>query len=595
MDYIALYRKYRPQGFSSLVGQDHIRAAISNALLHNRLAHAYLFAGPRGTGKTSAAKILAKAVNCDKGFTPEPCNACLNCRRINKDASMDVFEINAASNRNIEMIRDLQENICFSPVEGRKRVYIVDEAHMLTSEAFNALLKTLEEPPEHVLFILATTEPYKIPPTILSRCQRYDFRRLSMPDMIARLEEVARGSGLKATPGALALIASQADGGMRDALSLLDQCSVMAEEEINEETLRSLLGLVRREELRALVEAIGRRDERRALEALAELLLGGADIKQLLAELGGYFRALMLRDIYKEEKAPQGFSDIYLADAPENLDKVAPLFSREQIAAAGRRLHEAAAELRLSVQPRITAELCLLELCRLREELERVDLLARIERLESLLREGIAGTGRRAAGGAALPAAKEKAREILPESARKPEATPEGARVAAPQAAPSAAKEKAREISPESARKQEAAPEGVRVAAPQAAPPAAKEKTIDTAAGVWEQTLRGLIERKKGSLYAYALKGRPAAFAGGRLKVEFDDDHFLQKLKKDEYFRLLEEILSGVTGRPTALELAGCAPAPEGEGQSPPPAQADELPPAVRDALAVFGGKLYKR
>ena len=219
MAYVALYRKWRPQGFDALVGQEAVRTALTNALETGRIAHAYLFAGPRGTGKTSTAKILAKAVNCEHGPTPNPCNECQNCVRINDGTSMDVFEIDAASNRGIDEIRDLREKVAFAPVSGRYKVYIIDEVHMLTTEAFNALLKTLEEPPPHVIFILATTEPHKIPATIHSRCQRFDFRRVTDADIVKRLREVADGSGIAADDDALQLIAVQADGGMRDALS----------------------------------------------------------------------------------------------------------------------------------------------------------------------------------------------------------------------------------------------------------------------------------------------------------------------------------------------------------------------------------------
>ena len=220
MSYVALYRQWRPQDFDNLIGQEHIRDTLKNALASDKIAHAYLFTGPRGTGKTSTAKILAKALNCVNGPTPHPCNQCPNCDKITTGASMDVLEVDAASNRGIDEIRDLRETIKFAPVDGRFKVYIIDEVHMLTTEAFNALLKTLEEPPSHVIFILATTEPHKIPATIHSRCQRYDFRRIALAEIEARLTAVAKGSGLDADAEALKLIAVHADGGMRDALSI---------------------------------------------------------------------------------------------------------------------------------------------------------------------------------------------------------------------------------------------------------------------------------------------------------------------------------------------------------------------------------------
>lgn len=377
MAYVALYRKWRPQGFDSLVGQEAVRTALTNALETGRIAHAYLFAGPRGTGKTSTAKILAKAVNCEHGPTPNPCNKCQNCVRINDGTSMDVFEIDAASNRGIDEIRDLREKVAFAPVNGRYKVYIIDEVHMLTTEAFNALLKTLEEPPPHVIFILATTEPHKIPATIHSRCQRFDFKRVTDSDIVKRLREVADGSGIAADDDALQLIAVQADGGMRDALSLLDQCGVMAER-VSAETVRSVLGIVGREALRELVKAVGEGNVPKTLELLEALLAGGKDVKQIITELAEYLRAVLLY------KASPEYREIYLTDTKEAIAAMEGLFSTDRLMAAQERLHQCMLELRQSVRGRIAAEMCLFDLCRV-EGSTLAALTARVEKLEAML------------------------------------------------------------------------------------------------------------------------------------------------------------------------------------------------------------------
>ena len=377
MAYVALYRKWRPQGFDSLVGQEAVRTALTNALETGRIAHAYLFAGPRGTGKTSTAKILAKAVNCEHGPTPNPCNKCQNCVRINDGTSMDVFEIDAASNRGIDEIRDLREKVAFAPVNGRYKVYIIDEVHMLTTEAFNALLKTLEEPPPHVIFILATTEPHKIPATIHSRCQRFDFKRVTDSDIVKRLREVADGSGIAADDDALQLIAVQADGGMRDALSLLDQCGVMAER-VSAETVRSVLGIVGREALRELVKAVGEGNVPEALALLEALLAGGKDVKQIITELAEYLRAVLLY------KASPEYREIYLTDTKEAIAAMEGLLSTDRLMAAQERLHQCMLELRQSVRGRIAAEMCLFDLCRV-EGSTLAALTARVEKLEAML------------------------------------------------------------------------------------------------------------------------------------------------------------------------------------------------------------------
>lgn len=259
MAYMALYRKWRPQDFSDLIGQEHISETLSNAISTGKVAHAYLFSGPRGTGKTSTAKILAKALNCEHGPTPTPCNQCVCCQKINDGSFMDVFEIDAASNRGIDEIRDLRETVKFAPVDGKYKVYIIDEVHMLTTEAFNALLKTLEEPPSHVVFILATTEVHKVPITIQSRCQRYDFKRITKDDILKRLVMITDEMGLNADKDALSIIAIQADGGMRDALSLLDQCLAFTKDELTVTQVRKVLGLVGHDWVWQITDALSKK------------------------------------------------------------------------------------------------------------------------------------------------------------------------------------------------------------------------------------------------------------------------------------------------------------------------------------------------
>ncbi|KHM49368.1 DNA polymerase-3 subunit gamma/tau [Anaerovibrio lipolyticus DSM 3074] len=358
MAYMALYRKWRPDNFANLVGQDHVSRTLANAIKSGRIGHAYLFTGPRGTGKTSTAKILAKALNCEQGPTVEPCNQCEACQRINSGNSMDVFEIDAASNRGIEAIRDLRENVKFAPVNGRYKVYIIDEVHMLTSEAFNALLKTLEEPPAHVVFIMATTEVYKVPATIQSRCQRYDFKRITVDDIFNRLKTVVEGMDIKADDDALRMIAVKADGGMRDALSILDQCIALSEQSLTIDRVQQLLGLVGKEWLDKLVGALQSKDAAAVLTMVDEIIRAGKDLQQVLGELGIHFRGLM---IFKAAGLVDGVD--YYSQTDESIKKQAAGFTQEQIVWIIRRVHEAANEVKWSPQPRIAVEAALLEIC----------------------------------------------------------------------------------------------------------------------------------------------------------------------------------------------------------------------------------------
>jgi len=294
MAYISLYRKWRPQSFKELVGQDHVGKTLSNAIKNKRIAHAYLFCGPRGTGKTSTAKILAKAINCDDGPLIDPCQKCDNCLTITDGSSLDVLEIDAASNRGIDEIRDLREKAKFVPTGASKKVYIIDEVHMLTPEAFNALLKLLEEPPSHVIFVLATTEPSKVIPTIISRCQRFDFRRIQFSDLIKQLEKVAIKEKIGFEHAAIEMIAKLAQGGLRDALGLLDQLSSYSEKEIKKSDVIDLLGLIGSERLFEAGRIIDEGRTEEIFDISLRLSDEGRDFRQFVKELVEHFRNIFI-------------------------------------------------------------------------------------------------------------------------------------------------------------------------------------------------------------------------------------------------------------------------------------------------------------
>lgn len=587
MAYVALYRKWRPQGFDSLVGQEAVRTALTNALETGRIAHAYLFAGPRGTGKTSTAKILAKAVNCEHGPTPNPCNKCQNCVRINDGTSMDVFEIDAASNRGIDEIRDLREKVAFAPVNGRYKVYIIDEVHMLTTEAFNALLKTLEEPPPHVIFILATTEPHKIPATIHSRCQRFDFKRVTDSDIVKRLREVADGSGIAADDDALQLIAVQADGGMRDALSLLDQCGVMAER-VSAETVRSVLGIVGREALRELVKAVGEGNVPKSLELLEALLAGGKDVKQIITELAEYLRAVLLY------KASPEYREIYLTDTKEAIAAMEGLFSTDRLMAAQERLHQCMLELRQSVRGRIAAEMCLFDLCRV-EGSTLAALTARVEKLEAML------AGRIPAIQQAVPAASVH-QDYPQQAAAAPETEPKfgyvldeghGIHTEAPEPQPQKAAAEAEYYQP-AAEPVKAVPVK-KAASVQKAEPAPIIEADAAAGDLWQQVLEILKTEKKRSMVACAAGGRAVSYVNGILTVAFKNKFNCKRMNADDYKKAFEAVLLRLARcevRLNCVEEAGLVQKPP----APVPAkeQEEELEPVVKKAMAAFGGTLQK-
>lgn len=326
MAYQALYRKYRPKTFSDVVGQEHITETLKNELANGKTVHAYLFTGTRGTGKTSCAKILANAVNCLNSQNGDPCLVCESCKSILNDQNTDIVEIDAASNNGVENIRELKERITFAPASSKYRVYIIDEVHMLSIGAFNALLKTLEEPPKHVIFILATTEVHKLPATILSRCQRFDFRRIDTEKICKRLQYVAENEGLTLTDNAATLIASAADGGMRDALSILDLCA-SSSKDIDESIVESVCAMAGKEYLLELAGFIKQRDTENALLMLDKLHNSSVDMLRLLGELISHFRDLMIIKTVKSDKKPIVCSSSHL----EKLEKQAADFDIKDI------------------------------------------------------------------------------------------------------------------------------------------------------------------------------------------------------------------------------------------------------------------------
>ena len=552
MAYIALYRRWRPECFADLVGQEHISHTLSRAVATGQISHAYLFTGPRGTGKTSTAKILARALNCAEGPTVTPCGACASCRAISDGSSMDVFEIDAASNRGIDEIRDLRESVKFAPTMGRYKIYIIDEVHMLTTEAFNALLKTLEEPPARVIFILATTEPHKVPATIQSRCQRYDFHRITAQEILKRLIYVCKESGIVVEEAALSIIAMQADGGMRDALSILDQCMALAEGTLTAQRVQEVLGLVGRRWTEKIARQIAARDAVALITELGTLLQNGCELRQILSELALYFRSLMIARVGGALRAAE------LTAAPDDTvpEELAQQFTQEEIMQILRRLNETLQELRTSPQPRIAAEVLLIELCHQAEHLGQdappqaqtgTD-DARIARLEAQISRLTA----------ALAAVQSGAAPLAPSS-------DENAQTAPP-AAPAPPKKERR---------------AKRAGTADAPLTDGTARELDMA--VWQKFQAALKVQHK---LAYSLLS--GAAYEGMTKTHFfirpSSDMARDYIKK-RHHGIFEEIMTTIAGRPMSIICTG------GEEDAPPAAAppAPEYPAPVKELLKIAG------
>lgn len=528
MAYIALYRKWRPQTFKDLVGQEHISRTLANAITSGHIGHAYLFAGPRGTGKTSTAKILAKALNCEHGPTSEPCGQCEQCRKITEGSSMDVFEIDAASNRGIDEIRDLRETVKFAPVDGRYKVYIIDEVHMLTTEAFNALLKTLEEPPAHVVFILATTEAHKVPPTIQSRCQRYDFKRITVEEIEGRLRYIAKEMGMEAEDEALSMIAIQADGGMRDALSILDQCAALADGTITAERVRQILGLVGHDWIYKMTKALAARNVQDVLQILAELLRDGKDLKQVLSELSLHLRSLMIFQAAGTVEA----MDLYAE--PQDVLQQGELFVPDVLPRMIARLHEAMTEMKWSPQPRITVEVALMELC-------RPELASQGEREEQpagQVQQAVARNPADEARIAKLEAALAEVTALLKQATA-------GAGRVQPASAALAASMPSTE------------PPAVPAAASAAAAVAEEPASVDEAGlQVWNKLFQALRDQHKAPILACIQNARFMGLTASQFHMRMQSG-LMASLVMRNYRKTIERILQELTGRELRLVCSG--------------------------------------
>ena len=383
--YQALYRKYRPQTFDDVVGQMAVTQTLKTQLVKDQMSHAYLFTGSRGTGKTSCAKILAKAVNCLDPQDGNPCNRCTACRSIDAGSCMDVLEIDAASNNGVDNVRDLRDDAVYSPSQVKKRVYIIDEVHMLSISAFNALLKIIEEPPEHLLFILATTELHKVPATILSRCQRFSFRRISQEDIAARLQYVAYQENIDLDDAAARVLSRMADGGMRDALSLLDQCASATDGELNAQRIYGCLGIAGEQKAAELMGYIGRHDTKNALMLFNRLYAEGKDLSAMLDEL-----SCLARDLLILKTAPQA-GIAMLSCVAEEAEAMA--LSREisggELVRMLQLLQETMNGFSRSASRRVDGELCILNMCQPELSLDAKALNARLTKLEEQIKTGI--------------------------------------------------------------------------------------------------------------------------------------------------------------------------------------------------------------
>jgi DNA polymerase-3 subunit gamma/tau len=518
MAHIALYRTWRSQSFREVVGQNHITQTLQNSLRENRISHAYLFSGPRGTGKTSTAKILAKAINCEKGPGIEPCNECSTCLRITEGSVMDVVEIDAASNRGVEEIRDIRDKVKYAPTEVRQKVYIIDEVHMLTTEAFNALLKTLEEPPAHVMFILATTEPHRLPATILSRCQRFDFRRVSVDEQVSRLKYVCEQEHIDADEEALHYIARLSDGGMRDALSLLDQSASFADGAIQLSHILSITGGVASDQFEKLVKAIKDQDLGAALELVDTFMQEGKSADKCIESLIDYFRdLLMVRMVPNSPAVTERIFDL------AQMQSVAGHFNPAAMMGMIEILNHYQSEMKYSAQPQTMLELAIMKISGVHgqspNETARVSSTVTSSDQDGLLLE--------------MSSKLQKLEEQLASLVKSGVAAPSGDSGARPSSSPKAA------VSAPSKRS------GLKL---DGFLQAANGEDTRLALMKWSQIL-GAVKEKKITVHAWLVNGDLVSVTGDTLLVAFKNDMHRNTTEKPENKQLIEQVVTSVLGK----------------------------------------------
>lgn len=576
--YQALYRKWRPRTFDEVVGQPHITHTLKQQVAVQRLSHAYLFTGTRGTGKTSCAKILARAINCQNPQDGNPCNQCPACLGIENGSILDVLELDAASNNGVDQVRALRDEAVYTPAAVKKRVYIVDEVHMLSTPAFNALLKILEEPPPHLVFILATTEVHKVPATIKSRCQQFAFKRLHPEEIAARLSHVAAHEQLALSPQGAALLARMANGGLRDALSLLDQCSLGGQGEIDEQIILDTLGLVGNLETARLMEQIARRESAAALETLSTLYMAGKEVAGLLDEL-----SVLARDLLLRKTAPQGGAALLGGGYDEQtMRTLGQLFTAPRLMYLLTCLQNTLAELPRSANRRTGAELCLLRLCDEQLDESVAALSARITQLEQQLSQK----------GASAPAADTQARAqaapTAPKQAPVSTDSPPWEVSAPPAIEPKPQQEKQQQPKPQP--EKQPSPSVAAPAQENSASPAATQSNVSFS---WQSCAEQLHTRAPIALRTYISDPDKTVgvLAGNLLTLWVESDWLRDMFMSEALCAPFTAAIKSIVGEQTVLRVSvGKPPQTQGQPQqAAPPQNAQGEGHDAMDALLALG------